>query len=117
MKAYSDYPEYQELKAKVRDTEKELKRLQKSLESFEDQPEYNRFDSLEEAEGFLEVKYLERAREACEGSYNMGKDHYIQIFYVRDQTYRFRIYIDYNRHDKTYYYVDGWDTEIEKIDD
>jgi hypothetical protein len=55
------------------------------------------------------------ARDACEGSYCFGDDEYTQDFYVGDDLYRATLTVEYNRHDKTYYYVDGDEFKTEKL--
>lgn len=80
-------------------------------------PENHQFDSLSEAEGCFEDYFLDVAREACEGSYRLGLDQYSQEFFVKDQRYRFIIDVEYNRHDKTYYYIDGYKIRTEEINE
>lgn len=55
----------------------------------------------------MEDKLLGQAREDCEGAYNCGADHYDQEFMVGDVRYLGTLTVEYNRHDKTYYYIDG----------
>ena len=55
----------------------------------------------------------EWASEACEGAYNCGNEEYTVKFKVKDKIYSVEVGFSYNRHDKTYYYVEnqGWDSE------
>lgn len=85
----------------------------KALSDFETKAENNVFESLESA-GNLEDVLRGRASEDCEGSYNCGADYYEQEFMVDGVVYVATLTVEYNRHDKTYYYVDGSEFSIAK---
>lgn len=53
------------------------------------------------------------ANDDCEGSHNCGNDFYIVSFKFGDKIYEVEVGFSYNRHDKTYYYVEnfGYDSE------
>lgn len=87
----------------------------KALSDFENDPTQHVYASLDEAEGYLEETLRDRAHADCEGSYNCGDDEYRQGFYVDGVEYVAIASVEYNRHDKTYYYVDGFDLKIEKV--
>ena len=70
-------------------------------------PEYNTFDTLEDACATLENALGNMAFEACEGAGNFGMDEYTQEFIVDGVHYIAKMTFEYNRHDKTYYYIDG----------
>lgn len=57
------------------------------------------------------------ASEACEGSYNLGEDRYTVKYKTRKGVFSVEVEFEYNRHDKTYYYVDNyqidWSTKKE----
>jgi hypothetical protein len=103
--------------AYIKELEKLLKDRKTELEAIIDAPELNVFSNMDEAECILQDKFMDRAEEACEGAYNVGKPQYIQEFTVEGDSnrYRFVIDIEYNRHDKTYYYIDGEDYRVETI--
>ena len=79
-------------------------------------PENNRFPDEDSALSYLEEYFLEVAEEACRGPHNVGKETYVQECFVGDVKYKFRIDIEYNRHDKTYYYIEGYSTDLERVD-
>jgi hypothetical protein len=93
-----------------------LAKAEAELEAFLRSPERFRYEDLDEAYE-LEWDLLERAGEDCEGSYNVGHDEYRQEFYIGDKKYVAILFkIEYNRHDKRYYYVDGHKFRIEDED-
>lgn len=67
----------------------------------------NVYANLEFALAAMEGKMEDEAHEDCEGSYNFGLDEYNRDFKVGDVIYTATLKVEYNRHDKTYYYVDG----------
>lgn len=85
----------------------------RALSDFESDPRQHVYATLEEAEGYLEEALRDRAHADCEGSYNCGDSEYRQGFFVDDVEYVAIADVEYNRHDKTYYYVDGFDLRIE----
>ena len=85
-----------------------------ALESFDEAPENNQYDTLEDA-GELEDILLEKASKDCEGSYNCGDESYEREFIVQGKHYLAILDVEYNRHDKTYYYVDEYEFRIEEI--
>lgn len=95
-----------ELEEVVASARKTLKLAVKSLNEFDRAPEQNVYPDMDTAEGTLEDKLYARAEKACEGSHNVGDDFYEQEFIVADVHYIARLDVEYNRHDKTYYYVD-----------
>lgn len=103
----------QELESAVKAAKADLLKAESALLAFERSPENYRFESL--IEGFyLEDDLSGRAAEDCEGSHNVGADEYRQQFYVGDALYTAILYnIEYNRHDKRYYFVDGYKFRVE----
>ena len=104
------------LRERVKVAETQLQEAKQNLAVAEALPENNVFMTLSDAErtvcGWLE----DRASEDCEGSYRCGKPQYTQLFYVDTVLYKAIANVEYNRHDKTYYYVDGFDFKIEKVE-
>jgi hypothetical protein len=86
-----------------------------NLYKFDTLAENNVFESLDVAEAKLEDMLRERAHEDCEGAYNCGNDEYRQEFMVNNVKYVAIATFEYNRHDKTYYYIDGSDFRVEKL--
>lgn len=77
--------------------------------------EGNTFDTLEEAEGAIEDMLRGKASDACEGSYCYGLDQYTLKFKAAGELYLATLDVEYNRHDKQYYYVDGCQFKVEKL--
>jgi hypothetical protein len=96
----------EQLVLSIKSAEQALKAAKTDLEAFDDAPEQNRFGSLEKAEEILTERLDERARDACEGAGKRGASAYKCRFTVGDVAYIGTVKIDYNRHDKTYYFVD-----------
>jgi hypothetical protein len=86
-----------------------------ALEAFERDPINNVFKTLEDAEISLEESMRDIASGDCEGSYNCGRSEYRQGFFVGGVQYVAIAQVEYNRHDKTYYYVEEFDLRIEKL--
>ena len=99
-----------DLRNKLRVAEDELYVL-KSL------PENNKFTCMKVAERTIENKLEAEAHADCEGSYNYGSDQYTQEFYVNDQLYIGVLDVEYNRHDKTYYYVEESTFPVKKLEE
>jgi len=78
-----------------------------ALEDFNSLAENNVFDDLENANYKIEGILEDKASNACEGSHCRGLSKYTQEFIVDGITYIGTLYVEYNRHDKTYYYVDS----------
>ncbi len=102
--------EISELTAKLRAAEGQLYFLQSLADN-------NRFDSMEVAETAIYSKLKAEANEDCEGSYNCGNPQYHQEFYVNDQLYIGVLDVEYNRHDKTYYYVEESTFTVKKLEE
>lgn len=83
-----------------------LKQAEVNLETLESDIRNHVYESLEAAEFKLKRILWHKANEACEGSYCIGDDEYSQDFIVDDKEYVAVMTFEYNRHDKTYYYVD-----------
>lgn len=67
----------------------------------------NVYDNLEKACSIIEERLQDKAHNACEGSYSRGEDTHKQLFIVDGVKYEAVLEVEYNRHDKTYYFVDG----------
>ena len=83
-----------------------LKNLQKDFDRVVNSPWYNVFADMASAEIYLENKLEDEAFLDCEGAGNVGDWRYEQEFIVNDKHYVARLDVEYNRHDKTYYYID-----------
>jgi hypothetical protein len=83
-----------------------LNAANQALFDFERSPENNTFPTVADAESVLEDRLRGWAFEDCEGAGNCGLDKYTQEFIVGDMHYIATLSVEYNRHDKTYYYID-----------
>ena len=99
------------LKAEINAAQKALEAAQQAYDEFDQAAENNVFPSLEDAEA-LEDVLANRAFDDCQGAYNCGNDVYEQEFMVGDVVYVATLKCEYNRHDKTYYYLDGQEFSI-----
>lgn len=94
---------------------KSLASAEQALENFKSLPENNVFDSLEDAEDTLEELLSSKAREDCEGSYCCGAEEYEQEFICQGEHYMATLSVEYNRLEKTYYYVDNTEFKVKKL--
>lgn len=99
----------QELQAAVKSAAMILAAAEVALAAFEAQAENNVFETLPKALSAVEDKLLGQANQDCQGAHNCGADHYEQEFIVDGVRYLGTLTVEYNRHDKTYYYIDGSD--------
>ena len=79
----------------------------KALAAFEALAENNVYDNLEDALATVEEALTDEAHEDCEGSYCFGSDEYKQEFMVDNIRYIGTLAVEYNRRDRTYYYVEN----------
>lgn len=101
----------------IKAARKNLQAAELAYEEWKSSPEQNVFESVEKAEAELDERFRDLASEECEGAHNCGADEYTQDFMVGGQKYRFTAEVEYNRHDKTYYYVEYFRTKVEKLED
>lgn len=66
------------------------------------------YSTIAKAIGTINRLHMEQASEDCEGSHCIGMDQYVTVAKVGDTYYEFTTPMEYNRHDKTYYYVDNY---------
>lgn len=97
----------EELNKKVAETKAAYDTAIHNLYKFDAKAENNVFATLDEAESEVEDKLLNEASDDCAGAGNMGCEAYTQEFMVDNVAYIGTLTVEYNRHDKTYYYVDG----------
>lgn len=104
-----------ELKLAAKVAKDALEAATKLVKDAEALPENNVYPTLEEASWKVEGLLQYQAGEDCEGAGNCGADEYRQLFMVGDKTYVGIYNPMYNRHDKTYYYVDGSEFRVEEV--
>ena len=91
----------------ITECEHNLTIAKNNLLLYDNSPEANVYDNLENALNWIENDLMIQAHADCEGSHNCGKPEYTRNFIIDGKFYRATLAVDYNRHDKTYYYVDG----------
>lgn len=104
-----------ELELDIQKAKKALEDAQSALSEWDSMPENNRFDDLDDALGTIEDQLRDLAFSDCQGAYNCGAESYSKEFYVGDTLYRGTAEFEYNRHDKTYYYIDGCTFTYEEV--
>ena len=77
-----------------------------ALIEWQSRAENNVFATIDEAECAIEDALRDEAFQHCEGTGNCGLDSYSRDFMVGDKTYTGTLKVEYNRHDKTYYYIE-----------
>lgn len=77
--------------------------------------EYRTYSDLTQAIGCEEASMYQEAEDDCEGSHSCGLDSYTRVCRVGDKFYRITAEFEYNRWDKTYYYVDNYRTREDRV--
>jgi hypothetical protein len=85
-----------------------------ALADFDGLAENNVYSTLAEALDKVEDRLRGMASSDCEGAHNCGADLYTQDFIVGGVVYTGSLQVEYNRHDKTYYYIDSSDFTYEQ---
>jgi hypothetical protein len=99
----------EELTTAISAAQAKLTDAKDALAAFEAKAENNVFESIDKAVSKVEGMLEHRAHQDCEGSHNCGQDEYTQEFMVAGVKYIGTLKVEYNRHDKTYYYVESSD--------
>ena len=86
----------------------EMNKAQFCLDSMKGNICFFQFETHQDAEDSIIEVLQDKAHNDCEGSNNRGNDVYEQGYQLidSDAVYLGRIKVEYNRHDKTYYFVD-----------
>lgn len=103
------------MQAQIKRAKQDIALAAAGIEDLEGEACNNVYDSLEDAVDHIEEALLEKASEACEGSYCLGLDTYTQMFMVDGEVYKATLKVEYNRHDKRFYYVDGSTFDTKKV--
>ena len=100
-----------QIAAEIATHQKAIATLEQSLVDFDSLIENNQYDSHRAAEKFIEGRFSNIASNQCEGSYNCGDDQFQQRYQLtgNPNVFEATVKFEYNRHDKTYYYIDGTD--------
>lgn len=94
------------LRAAVEEAETALRDAYRALEAEDTKAEYFVYTNHEDAENVLYEILDSRAFHDCEGAGNVGKPEYKQEYIVDGNKFVGILEVQYNRHDKTYYYID-----------
>lgn len=89
----------------------------RAITEFDERIENNIFESIGIAVAQLTNTLRLQANDDCEGSYNCGAPEYTRDFVVDGRKYRGALAVEYNRYDKTYYYIDSCQFTYELIGD
>jgi len=94
-----------------------LEEVQCNLLSMKSNICFFQFKNHEEAQGLIEETLQSKASNDCEGSNCWGSSEYTQEYQLidSDAVYEGKIKVDYNRHDKTYYYVDDVEYSFSEV--
>lgn len=114
----------------IKETTEELKKLQKDIQeahvALEKLNEQYRFEITKSENNvytgdkdtalmFIEEYLISRAEDDCRGKYNCGQSEYKQNVTINGTKYLCTLTVEYNRHDKTYYYIEYTDFESVEI--
>jgi hypothetical protein len=105
----------EELVCAVNIAKSELCNAIDNLSVFDSKAENNIFLTIEDAINEIESKLEHMAYEDCEGAGNCGSELYTQEFIVDGKKYLATMTFEYNRHDKTYYYIEESNFTYEEI--
>lgn len=91
---------------------KQLNAAVAELDRWDSLPDNHKYRTLAAAEGHLKDWLCDKAHADCERRGEAGQNQYTQEFSVAGKRYRAVLVVEYNRHDKTYYYVDGTEFSV-----
>jgi hypothetical protein len=95
------------LEVELNAAKQRVSEIEQAIEAINTAPENNVFESMDKAQSELEQRLRDQAFEDCEGAGNRGQDEYSQEFIVDGVHYIGTLAVEYNRHDKTYYFIDS----------
>lgn len=95
----------EQLKQNITDAKSALNDAEAALIEYEEQAENNVYASLDDA-AELEDVLSDLAFQDCQGAHNCGNPEYTRDFMVDDRVYVAKLTVEYNRHDKMYYYIE-----------
>ncbi|MFJ7982360.1 nicotinate phosphoribosyltransferase [Lysinibacillus xylanilyticus] len=80
-----------------------------------DLTEENETEKMSDLEGYIYEVASDWAKADCEGRHNCGNDTYDVRFKLGDKIYSVEVGFSYNRHDKTYYYIERFGYKSEGV--
>lgn len=107
-----------QIAAEIAEHQQAIAKLEQSLIDFDSLIENNQYEDHDAAESAITDRMSGIASEACEGSYNYGDDVYTQRYQIagNPNVFEATVTFEYNRHDKTYYYIDGTDYSYAEVE-
>lgn len=106
-----------ELELRLSKAMEDVASARRAMTEFDERIENNIFESIEIAVAQLTNTLRLQAEDDCEGSYNCGAPEYTRDFIVDGKKYWGALAVEYNRYDKTYYYIDSCQFTYELIGD
>lgn len=106
-----------ELESAVKEAQLALNAANDALRDFTLSAENNVYATLDEAESAAEDILRDMAFADCEGAGNCGLDTYTMHVMVDGKKYLATLTVEYNRHDKTYYYIDESEITLTEVAD
>jgi hypothetical protein len=100
------FTKLESLRVAVEVAEATLSDAYRALEAESTKAEYFVYANHEDAEDALYEILDSRAFHDCEGAGNVGQPEYRQEYIVDGNKFVGILEVEYNRHDKTYYYID-----------
>ena len=97
-----------QIAADIATHQKAIAVLEQSLDDFDSLLENNQYADHEYAQESITERFHSIAHEQCQGAYNCGDPIFKQQFQIDGNPNMFEasVEFEYNRHDKTYYYID-----------
>lgn len=95
------------LRKSIRDSQDNTELLIELLRLCESSEELNTYTNLSTANSVMADRLRRYAEEDCEGRHSVGDDSYSQVFLVDGTKYEGTLNVEYDRYDKTYYYIDS----------
>jgi hypothetical protein len=106
------------LRYQLDDAEKSIAMLRATIQDMKNALCMHCYESHDAAEAAIYAKLESEAHNDCEGSYNCGAECYFQEYTVSGSPdiYVAKLSVEYNRHDKTYYFIEDTEYSFSKKD-
>lgn len=114
---YSKFPAIVEIEAQIKEHNKQISILVRRAEELMDSYELNVYETEDDAYGTLESAHWTRAKDGCEGSYNVGPDEIVTECLIGGVKYLGTSTFEYNRHDKEFYYPEEHELVFTKVEE
>lgn len=97
-----------EIQAKIVEHNNHIAWLEQLLIDIDESIENNQYSTHEDARSTITNQIYAIAEAQCEGMRNCGNPDFTRLYKVTgvDGTFQATVAFQYNRHDKTYYYID-----------